>query len=65
MGYLGLVTTLAGQGSLATTGTTDGFGTNAKFKIPYGVAINPLGTLLYVTDAGNNNIRSIILSSGN
>jgi DNA-binding beta-propeller fold protein YncE len=59
---LGQVTTFVGT---ATSGSTDGIGTNAKFKNPSGVAINPVGTLLYVTDFGNKNVRIISMSSGN
>jgi DNA-binding beta-propeller fold protein YncE len=45
-------------------GSTDGVGTNAKFFYPVSVALNPIGTLLYVTDSYNNNIRTITLPSG-
>ena len=46
------------------SGSADGVGTNAKFNDPYGVAVNPAGTLLYVTDRTNSNIRTIALLSG-
>ena len=60
---IGQVSTLAGKAG--TIGSSDGVGTNAKFYGPYGVAVNPVGTLLYVTDDRNNNIRTIALPSGN
>ena len=70
---LGQVSTLAGttvciNGTIAAgtcnSGSADGVGTNAKFNNPTGVAVNPIGTLLYVTDFRNNNIRTIALPSG-
>ena len=59
---LGQVTTLSGKAS--TSGSTDGFGTNANFYYPMGLAVNSTGTLLYVTDSFNNIIRAIALPSG-
>jgi DNA-binding beta-propeller fold protein YncE len=56
-----LVTTFAGS---TVTGSTDGFGTKAKFISPSGVAVNPDGTLLYVADFNSANIRTVALSSG-
>ncbi|MDD2698083.1 MAG: putative Ig domain-containing protein [Arcobacteraceae bacterium] len=52
----GVVTTVAGNG---TQGSTNGTGTSASFKYPYGVAIDSSGNIL-VTDASNNKIRKII-----
>ena len=62
MDVLGQVTTLAGSTS---SGTTNGVGTIAKFNFPIGVVVNPVGTLVYVADCNNHNIRSIALPSGN
>jgi DNA-binding beta-propeller fold protein YncE len=71
---IGQVSTLAGttvciSGTIAAGtcvgGSADGVGTNAMFCYPWGVAVNPVGTLLYVTDFNNNNIRTIALPSGN
>jgi DNA-binding beta-propeller fold protein YncE len=59
---LGQVSTLVGS---SISGSTDGVGTNAKFKNPYGVAVNPSNTLLYVIDYDNHNIRLVNLLSGN
>ena len=42
--YLGTVTTFAGT---TTSGSTDGIGTNAQFFQPYGVVLNPTGTIIY------------------
>lgn len=52
----GIVSTFAGK--LGIAGGADGTGTNASFNNPSGIAIAPNGTL-YVTDTGNNTIRSI------
>jgi sugar lactone lactonase YvrE len=60
---LGQVTTLAGTTS--TSGSNDGVGTNAKFYFPSGVTVSSDGSLLYVADALNFEIRTIALSSGN
>jgi DNA-binding beta-propeller fold protein YncE len=51
-------------GGTTSQGSADGVGTNAKFFYPTGVAVNPIGTLLYVADRDNNNIRTIALPSG-
>ena len=46
------------------SGSADGVGTNAQFYGPQGIAVNPVGTLLYVAVFYNNNIRTIALPSG-
>jgi serine/threonine-protein kinase len=51
----GVVTTLAGSG---TTGAFDGFGVNASFNLPAGIAVDKQGNI-YVSDSGNNKIRKI------
>ena len=51
----GVVTTLAGSGSV---GSTDGTGTAASFFQPIGVALDSLGNV-YVADYGNGLIRKI------
>jgi len=51
----GVVTTLAG---CENPTYTDGFGTKASFKNPYGIAIDASGNI-YVADNGNNRIRKI------
>lgn len=55
----GFVSTLAGKfvryGSFA-----DGTGDDALFKCPYGIAIDPTNTILYVADSANNRIRKIV-----
>ena len=52
-------------GSNCVGGSNDGIGTNAQLWNPKGLVVNPLGTVLYVTDYSNNIIRAIILTSGN
>jgi hypothetical protein len=54
----GVVSTIAGN---STAGSNNGVGTAASFSLPYGVAVDPQGTVLYVGDNGNNKIRKINL----
>jgi sugar lactone lactonase YvrE len=50
----GVVTTLAG--TAGSSGTTNGTGAAARFKEPYGIAIDSAGNL-YVADGGNSLVR--------
>ena len=52
----GVVTTLAGTAGQA--GSTDGTGAAARFRTPYGIAVDASGNL-YVADANNDTIRKI------
>lgn len=52
----GTVTTLAGRPG--QSGSADGVGGAARFQLPAGVALDPLGNVL-VADAGNQTIRRI------
>jgi hypothetical protein len=58
----GVVSTLAGSGS---NGNVDGQGTSASFYNPYGLALDPTQTLLYVGNTKSNTIRRIHIASGN
>ena len=51
----GQVTTLAGNGTAAFA---DGAGVNARFDLPYGVAVDGAGNV-YVADTANHSIRKI------
>lgn len=53
----GVVSTLAGQAG--ATGAQNGIGAAARFKQPYGVAMDKDGTL-YVADTFNNLVRKIV-----
>jgi len=53
----GIVTTIAGMAT-RLGGNVDGFGEEARFSRPKGIAISPNG-VIYVTDTGNNLIRKI------
>jgi DNA-binding beta-propeller fold protein YncE len=54
----GTVSTLAGAPGEA--GSADGPGPDARFNNPYGLAVNPAGTVLYVADTFNHTLRRII-----
>ena len=56
----GVVTTLAGQAGVE--GTADGTGNAAQFFNPVGITLNSSG-ILYLTDASNNTIRSVVPAS--
>jgi len=51
----GAVTTIAG--SAGNSGSTDGFGSAARFNGPQGIAVDSSGKV-FVADGGNNTIRS-------
>jgi sugar lactone lactonase YvrE len=52
----GVVTTLAGVAE--SSGSADGTGADARFKQPYGVAVDGDGNL-YVADMGNHTVRKV------
>ena len=57
-----IVSTVAG--TALTTGTTNGAAVGtAEFSYPTGIALDPTDTYLYVADQGNNEIRTINLTT--
>ena len=62
--YVGIVTTLAGGGSTngVATGFRDGTGSAATFRYPSGIDLDSFNGILYLTDNGNNIIRTITTS---
>jgi len=54
----GQVSTIAGTG---VQGFSDGAAHTARFNAPYGIAVDPSGTIVYVADWGNQRIRKITL----
>jgi uncharacterized repeat protein (TIGR02543 family) len=57
----GEVTTIAGSGAF---GSVNGTGSAASFDYPQGIAIDPAGKNLYVSDTGNDLIRRIVIATG-
>ena len=55
-----IMTTIAGSGQ---AGTADGFGRNAYFNFPEGIALDAAG-MLFITDTANQTIRRINTSTG-
>ncbi|MBD2715103.1 hypothetical protein KBK19_08655 [Microvirga sp. STR05] len=53
----GVVTTLVGKA--LSWGSQDGNSESARFEFPFGVAVNPSGNIIYVTDTKNQTIRRI------
>jgi uncharacterized repeat protein (TIGR01451 family) len=58
----GVVTTLAG--TAGAQGYTDGIGPAARFTFPHSVAVDNAGTTVYVSDAFNQVVRKINVSTG-
>lgn len=56
----GVRTLLAG---MTTQGYIDGFGSNAAFSNCAGIALNILGTAVYVSDYNNNMIRYVVIGT--
>lgn len=54
-------TIIAGTGLSATT---DGIGTAASFKGPYGLALSSASDILYVGDPSSNAVRQLVISTG-
>ena len=52
----GVVTTLAGSAGMA--GSADGTGTDARFDLPFGLAVDSVGAV-YVADWNNHTIRKV------
>jgi DNA-binding beta-propeller fold protein YncE len=50
-------------GAANSPGSANGFGTNAQFNYPYGLAISPGGDFSVVADYSNNRIRLIHIST--
>jgi NHL repeat len=59
--FAGVVTTLAG--SPGVTGSADGPGSDARFNLPAGVAVDSIGNL-YVADKDNHTLRKINSTGG-
>ena len=57
----GVITTVAGSGSV---GSANGIGIAASFRFPWGIAVDPTGTNLYIADHDNHLIRQIVLATG-
>lgn len=53
----GVVSTLAGSATLP--GSADGFGSTARFSLPYAVAVNINTNAIYVADTNNHTIRLV------
>ena len=60
----GTVATLAGGGATGTAaGSFDGTGTAASLSEPTGVAVSAALGTLFVGDAGNNNVRAVMVAA--
>ena len=55
---LGTVSTVAGLGGSANTGTNNGTGSDARFNDPFGIALDTNGNI-FVADTHNHEIREI------
>ena len=64
----GVISTLAGPdqalcpSGVCPTGSTNAAGTAARFNSPEGIAFDPIGNSLWVTDAWSNDLRKIALT---
>ncbi len=58
----GATSTIAGLAGI--TGSGDGTGAAARFNYPNGIALSSDNSTLYVSDTGNNTIRSINVATG-
>ncbi len=58
-----VVSTVAGGVNGISGAYADGFGSNAGFNYPYGVAVDAIGNV-FVADSGNRRIRKVAASGG-
>ena len=62
-----IITTVVNSAGLQTSSTAPlgdgGFASNATLNAPYGVALNALGTILYIADLNNQRIRKVDLTA--
>ncbi|MEY4489615.1 MAG: hypothetical protein RIQ79_2123, partial [Verrucomicrobiota bacterium] len=58
----GVVSTLAGSAGIS--GSTNGTGAAARFTSPTSLAYDATAGVLYITDTGNNTVRSLVVSTG-
>ncbi|MBI1884658.1 MAG: hypothetical protein HYS08_10725 [Chlamydiae bacterium] len=59
----GIITTVAGTGVAGNTGD-GGAAIAARLRAPQDVTLNADGSILYITDTGNNRIRQVNLTTG-
>ncbi|CUI14284.1 Hypothetical protein, putative, partial [Bodo saltans] len=50
-------------GSSTTSGTADGVGGAARFSILYGITCDTINNIAYISDKGNNRIRTLTVSN--
>lgn len=64
----GTTSLIAGGGEYNTSGSGNGYaegsGESARFDNPFGIAISPDDTTLYITDVANRRIRKVVISTG-
>jgi sugar lactone lactonase YvrE/PKD repeat protein len=59
----GIITTVAGMGSIPGNTGDGGSATAATLTFPYGVAVDAAGNI-YISDVGNNNVRKVSAAHG-
>ena len=58
----GLTSTLAGHGGFS--GLVNGYGVDAQFSSPFGIAVSSDGLWVIICDSGSHTIRKVLISTG-
>ena len=60
----GITTVIAGQGRPSGSSDTAGPGINSPLNVPFGLALDPTGQILYIAERDNHKVKKLDLKTG-